>query len=228
MVALRGKAMGSREWIFWDVDTQRDFMLPGGKLYVPGAEKLIPNLKRLVDLASDGSVFLVSTVDAHTPNDPEFRNWPPHCVQGTPGQQKIPETLTDDFLVVPNDPEFRLPEDLRTHKQIIVEKQTLDDFDEVRAQGRFTASQPKLAESHRDGGTNHALDFLGCEKFGVRHELQAVDRHAIHTPQIAAIDQRDSQVVDFAVEGIPGHFPIFHAFPGRSCISVPNDAGDSA
>ena len=129
MVALRGKAMGSREWIFWDVDTQRDFMLPGGKLYVPGAEKLIPNLKRLVDLASDGSVFLVSTVDAHTPNDPEFRNWPPHCVQGTPGQQKIPETLTDDFLVVPNDPEFRLPEDLRTHKQIIVEKQTLDDFD---------------------------------------------------------------------------------------------------
>ena len=121
--------MGTREVIFWDVDTQRDFMLPGGKLYVPGAEKLIPNLKRLVDLARDRSVFLVSTVDAHTPNDPEFRDWPPHCVQGTPGQQKISETLTDDYLIVPNDPEFRLPEDLRSHKQVIVEKQTLDDFD---------------------------------------------------------------------------------------------------
>ncbi|MDE3136338.1 MAG: cysteine hydrolase [Acidobacteriota bacterium] len=121
--------MRTGEVIFWDVDTQRDFMLPGGRLYVPGAEKLIPNLKRLVDLARDGSVFLVSTVDAHTPNDPEFRDWPPHCVQGTPGQQKIPETLTDDFLIVPNDPEFRLPDDLLAHKQIIVEKQTLDDFD---------------------------------------------------------------------------------------------------
>jgi nicotinamidase/pyrazinamidase len=121
--------MGTREVIFWDVDTQRDFMLPGGKLYVPGAEKLIPNLKRLVDLARDGSVFLVSTVDAHTPDDPEFRDWPPHCVQGTPGQLKIPETLTDDFLIIPNDPGFRLPEDLRARKQIIVEKQTLDDFD---------------------------------------------------------------------------------------------------
>jgi nicotinamidase/pyrazinamidase len=121
--------MASREVIFWDVDTQRDFMLPGGKLYVPGAERLIPNLKRLVDLARDGSVFLVSTVDAHTPNDPEFRDWPPHCVQGTPGQQKIPETLTDDFLVVPNDPEFRLPQNLLAHKQLVVEKQTLDDFD---------------------------------------------------------------------------------------------------
>jgi nicotinamidase/pyrazinamidase len=121
--------MATHEVIFWDVDTQRDFMLPGGKLYVPGAEKLIPNLKRLVDLAREGSVFLVSTVDAHTPNDPEFRDWPPHCVQGTPGQQKIPETLTDDFLIIPNDPNFQLPENLREHKQIIVEKQTLDDFD---------------------------------------------------------------------------------------------------
>ena len=37
--------------ILWEVDTQADFMLPGGKLYVPGAEKLIPNIKRLADAA---------------------------------------------------------------------------------------------------------------------------------------------------------------------------------
>ncbi len=119
----------TRELIFWDVDTQRDFLLPGGRLYVPGAEKLIPNLKRLVDLARNRRVFLISTTDAHTPDDPEFRDWPPHCVQGTPGQQKIPETLTDRFLLVPNDPRFRLPQDLRSYKQLILEKQTLDDFD---------------------------------------------------------------------------------------------------
>lgn len=121
--------MPPREVVFWDVDTQRDFMLPGGKLYVPGAEKRIPALKRLVDLAREGKVFLISTVDAHTPDDPEFRQWPPHCVQGTPGQEKIPETLTDRFLVVPNDANFSLPADVRPYKQFIVEKQTLDDFD---------------------------------------------------------------------------------------------------
>lgn len=115
--------------VFWDVDTQRDFMLPGGKLYVPGAEKRIPNMKRLVDLARERRVFLVSTTDAHTADDPEFRDWPPHCVQGTPGQRKIAETMTDQFLLVPNDPDFRLPEDLRAYKQLILEKQTLDDFD---------------------------------------------------------------------------------------------------
>lgn len=102
-------------------------------MYVPGAEKLIPNLKRLVDLARQGRIFLISTTDAHTPDDPEFRDWPPHCVQGTPGQQKIPETMTDCFLVVPNDSGFRLPEDLRAYKQLILEKQTLDDFDNPQA-----------------------------------------------------------------------------------------------
>ncbi len=126
--------MVSREVIFWDVDTQADFMLPGGKLYVPGAEKLIPKLKRLVDAAREEKVFLISTTDAHTPNDPEFRQWPPHCVQGTAGQKKIPETMTDDFLVIPNDPGFALPKDVRAHKQIILEKQTLDDFDNVHAE----------------------------------------------------------------------------------------------
>jgi nicotinamidase/pyrazinamidase len=126
--------MTSKEVIFWDVDTQADFMLPGGKLYVPGAENLIPNLERLVDAAREGKVFLVSTIDAHTPDDPEFRQWPPHCIQGTPGQKKIPQTMTDKFLIIPNDPGFALPRDVRRYKQIILEKQTLNDFDNVHAE----------------------------------------------------------------------------------------------
>ncbi|HVB98719.1 MAG TPA: cysteine hydrolase family protein [Candidatus Dormibacteraeota bacterium] len=121
--------MASREIVFWDVDTQRDFMLPDGKLYVPGAEKRIPRLERLVNLARQGRVLLISSVDAHTPDDPEFLYWPPHCVQGTPGQRKISETLTDDLLLVPNDSEFHLPRNLRVYKQVILEKQTLDVFD---------------------------------------------------------------------------------------------------
>ena len=39
--------------LFWDVDTQYDFMRADGKLYVPDAERLIPNLKRLTDYAWD-------------------------------------------------------------------------------------------------------------------------------------------------------------------------------
>ena len=44
--------MASKSVVFWEVDAQRDFMLPGGALYVPGAEKILPNLKSLVDVAT--------------------------------------------------------------------------------------------------------------------------------------------------------------------------------
>lgn len=113
--------------VFWDVDTQRDFMLPGGALYVPGAEKLLPRLARLVDAARQGRALLISSTDAHTPQDPELTQWPPHCLKGTPGQQKVPETLTDDFVVIPNQP-IALSPDLLRHRQVIVEKQALDVF----------------------------------------------------------------------------------------------------
>ncbi len=114
--------------VFWDVDTQADFMLPGGKLYVPGAEKLIPNLRRLVDAAREGKVLLVSSADAHTPQDDEFHEWPPHCLKSTPGQQKIPETLTGKPLVVPNRPGADLPARFDEVRQLILEKQKLDVF----------------------------------------------------------------------------------------------------
>ena len=45
--------MVSQDLILWGVDTQADFMLPGGKLYVPGAEKLLPNIRRLTDAARE-------------------------------------------------------------------------------------------------------------------------------------------------------------------------------
>jgi nicotinamidase/pyrazinamidase len=120
--------MVSKDVVFWDVDTQVDFMLPGGKLYVPGAEKIIPNLKRLVDAARDGRVFLAGDADAHSMLDEEFKHWPPHCLQGTPGAKFLPETLTGKVLVIPNQPNFPLPADFHDYKQLILEKNTLDVF----------------------------------------------------------------------------------------------------
>jgi len=120
--------MTSKHVVFWDVDTQVDFMLPGGKLYVPGAEKIIPNLKRLVDVTRQKRVLLVSSADAHLPDDEEFKDFPPHCVQGTSGQKKIPETLTASPVVVPNVPDARLPEGFAAGQQVLIEKRKLDVF----------------------------------------------------------------------------------------------------
>lgn len=125
--------MQRRNFIFWEVDVQADFMLPDGKLYVPGAEKLLPNIRRLTDAARRGEVFLVSHGCFHSANDPEFKRFPPHCVKGTPGAEFVPEALTNDFIRVTNDAIARLPEDLFKHQQIILEKQTLDIFESHHA-----------------------------------------------------------------------------------------------
>jgi nicotinamidase/pyrazinamidase len=121
--------MRSRDVIFWEVDCQADFMLPGGKLYVPGAEKLLPNIRRLTNAAREGKAFLVSHGCFHTPDDPEFKQFPPHCVQGTPGAELVPEAVTTSVARVPNSAECQLPSDLQKYQQILLEKQTLNIFE---------------------------------------------------------------------------------------------------
>lgn len=84
--------------VFFDIDTQIDFLYPAGALYVPGAERVVPNIARLNQWAAAHGVKVVSTVDAHSENDPEFRDWPPHCVVGTAGQIKPAATLAGQII----------------------------------------------------------------------------------------------------------------------------------
>jgi len=125
--------MASSSYILWEVDTQVDFMLPGGKLYVPGAEKLLPNFRILTEAARQNSIFLVSHGCFHVPNDPEFKIFPPHCVKGTKGAEFVPEALTDKVARVPNEAGAKLPKDLFSFQQILLEKQTLDIFESRHA-----------------------------------------------------------------------------------------------
>ena len=124
----------SQDVIFWEVDVQADFMLPGGKLYVPAAEKLLPNIRSLTDAVRHGQVFLVSHGCFHAPDDPEFKIFPPHCVKGTAGAELVPEALTNKVVLVPNDPDAKLPEDLSRYQQILLEKQTLNIFESRHAE----------------------------------------------------------------------------------------------
>jgi nicotinamidase/pyrazinamidase len=119
--------------ILWCVDVQNDFMLPGGRLYVPGAEKLLPNIGLLVDRASAGHAFLVSHGCIHPADDPEFQTFPPHCVKGTPGADFVPEAITAQHVRVSNEPGSSLPQDFHQRSQIILEKQTLDIFESRHA-----------------------------------------------------------------------------------------------
>jgi nicotinamidase/pyrazinamidase len=113
---------------FFDIDTQLDFVTPGGALYGAGAERLIPAVATLNRYAGDHAIPLISTTDAHPENAVEFRIWPPHCVIGTFGQQKPVATLLEKRAVLPYAPDFDIATLDTTASQIVVEKDDLDAF----------------------------------------------------------------------------------------------------
>jgi nicotinamidase/pyrazinamidase len=111
--------------VFFDIDSQLDFLYPGGALYVPKAEHIVPVIARLNRLAASRGIPVVSTTDAHAEDDAEFKIWPHHCVVGTLGQRKAEATLLEKRVVIPNrDCDLAIGE----AQQIIIEKQTVDAF----------------------------------------------------------------------------------------------------
>ena len=113
--------------VFFDIDTQIDFLFPAGALYAPGAEKIIGTVARLNHHAAKHRIPVISTMDAHSENDPEFRDWPHHCVVDTMGQRKPASTLLDGWVVVPNSPLVNPP----LGDQLLLEKQTFSCFSNV-------------------------------------------------------------------------------------------------
>lgn len=124
--------------VYFDVDTQIDFLFPAGALYVPGAEKILDAIARLNRHAAEKNALVVSTMDAHSENDPEFRSWPPHCVAGTWGQLKPAATLLEKRTVLANSPNKI---DLLGVRQILLEKQTFDCFTNVNLDALLTNLQ---------------------------------------------------------------------------------------
>jgi nicotinamidase/pyrazinamidase len=116
--------------VFFDVDTQYDFLLPAGALYVPGAERVIEKIAGLNRYAGAHGIPVISTMDAHAEDDAEFRQWPHHCVAGTLGQQKPAATLLEGRVVVRN-----AAGGVVVAPQMIVEKQTFDCFSNVNLPG---------------------------------------------------------------------------------------------
>ncbi|MFL5945585.1 MAG: cysteine hydrolase family protein [Gaiellaceae bacterium] len=123
--------------VLWDVDTQVDFMLPDGKLYVHGAEETIPAMRRLVAAARAAGVVHVASADDHELTDPEisdepdFQNtYPPHCLRGTRGASRIAETEQVDPLplsLVPYPPGL-VPELVQGRREILLLKKNFNVF----------------------------------------------------------------------------------------------------
>jgi nicotinamidase/pyrazinamidase len=138
--------------ILWDVDTQVDFVEPSGKLHVPGAAELRPVLERLVDAGRAGKLVHVASADDHELTDPEIsdspdlRNtYPPHCLRGTRGAEKILETKQRDPLplsLVPYPPGL-VPGLVAGRRELLLLKKNFDVFTNPNTEPLLDALDPE-------------------------------------------------------------------------------------
>ncbi len=183
--------------VLWEVDTQADFMLPGGKLYIPGAEKRIPNMRRLVDIARNGKTFVISSVDEHDNDDAEFQRFPAHCVRGTPGAAIVPELKAADAVHVRNSATSSIPGNLSELQQVILEKQTLDVFDNPNTE-KLLAQFPADCEFIVFGVVTEL-----CVRLAVEGLLSRGRSVALVTDAIETLDPEQGQqtLVDLKARG---------------------------
>ena len=191
-----------REVIFWDVDTQHDFMDAGGKLYVPGAESIKPLLARLTAYAHAKGIQIVASADDHLAehrelsSEPDFhQTFPEHCMRGTSGAEKIPETtLRSPFVIEPEpQPHDALARRLWSHDgDVLIRKHWFDVFSNPNTTTLLEAWDPTEIVVY-----GVALDV--CDRYAIEGFLEhGVPRihlvldatKAIHEDQVPSLLER--------------------------------------
>jgi nicotinamidase/pyrazinamidase len=188
-----GKAGKAMKRVFIDVDTQVDFVFPAGALYVPGAEKILPAIAALNRYAVENDVPLISTMDAHSENDPEFAHWPAHCVVGTVGQTKPAQTLIGTRMVIP----AKAAEiEGFNAQQIVLEKVTTNCFDNPNLSAMLEALS---ADCYVVYGVVTEI----CVKFAALGLLRTGARVEVVTDGVRHLSEskRDAMLSEFAAGG---------------------------
>jgi nicotinamidase/pyrazinamidase len=173
--------------VFFDIDSQLDFLYPAGALYVPNAERIVPAIAQLNRYAAQHGIPVVSTTDAHTEDDPEFKIWPHHCVAGTHGQRKPEATLLERRVVVPNraSPMWSGELALGGAQQIVVEKQTVDVFAAPNL-------QRVVAQLNADAYVVYGVVTEICVLFAVRGLLKTGKPVTVVTDAVETLRAEDS------------------------------------
>ena len=130
--------MSIKKSIFWNVDTQKDFMEETGKLYVQNAEEIYPVLKKLTDFAKAEGIRVINTCDYHYINSEELSSqpdynstFPPHCMAGSTGAEFIRETDPESPLIIDWDADlaiFAEFDDPEKYRNVIIRKNAFDVF----------------------------------------------------------------------------------------------------
>lgn len=195
--------------LFWDVDTQSDFMKSDGLLYVPGSEEIIPVLARLTDHAHRTGIRILASADDHRPghrelsDQPDWREtFPPHCMRGTAGQAKIAETALWHPMVVEPEPEdpAALAARVRIHEgDLLFHKHWFDVFTNPNLLPALDALAPAAIVLYGvalDVCDRYAVEGLLRHRPGIRLSLVTDAVRAIQPEQVEPL------LTDWAGRGV--------------------------
>ncbi len=122
-------------------------MLPDGRLYVTGAEAAAPAMARLVEAARAAGVPHVASADDHELTDDEISDepdytttYPPHCLRGTRGARKVPETEQDDPVPLGLTP---VPKPYLRGREFLILKKHFDPFTNPNADRLLELLDPR-------------------------------------------------------------------------------------
>lgn len=122
------------ERVVIDVNTQRDFLGDDGVMPVLNHQSMSDGVRRVYEWIVEAQVPVISACDAHRVGGESIRSPMFHCIDGTPGQKKMPFTLLESRLTIPHDSDPSLPLDLfERYQQVIFHKRTHDVFANPKA-----------------------------------------------------------------------------------------------
>lgn len=147
--------MTENKTIFWDIDTQFDFLNPNGKLYIPGADNIIDNISQTRRFALTNGYPLIASVDWHSLDDeeisenPDFKNtFPPHCLAAQPGSERVGYLgdIPIDHIDIPSvdDNALRTLTD-KPQYHIVIRTNTVDMFQNPNTTALLDIVKPKLS-----------------------------------------------------------------------------------
>ena len=171
-----------QRWALLVVDVQRDFC-PGGALPASGCDRIIPVINRYLADARERGMPIYASRDWHPEVTDHFApyggQWPPHCVQESPGAEF--------------DPALQLPPDA-----IVVNKGAEPTRPGYSAFDGHTLDGRSFADSLRECGID-ALSIAGiateyCVKLTALDARRAGLRVNVLTDAIAGIEQQPGDV----------------------------------
>jgi nicotinamidase/pyrazinamidase len=204
-----------KKTVFWDVDTQFDFMRPEGALYAPGAESIIDRISEIRRFALDHGYSMLADIDWHSQNNPEISDrpdmkttFPPHAMAGTPGAERVGYLgeVPIDYIDIDAVDVGILPKLVQKDQfHIVLRKQSLNVFDSPNTHKLVDLVHPRhvvafgvaldccvyyvLSELSKHQGVRLSLLQDGTKGLGTRPEEEVYEELRQRGVELTTLDQ---------------------------------------